>query len=77
MTFLKKHADAFLGAGIAIVLFLAVFIFQGFAKLRSRFLIRLLLFRESTRISREPMVPDTKVCYISQIRKKNQTSLKA
>ena len=32
MTFLKKHADAFLGAGIAIVLFLAVFIFQGFAK---------------------------------------------
>ncbi len=32
MSFIKKHADAFLGAGIAIVLFLAVFIYQGFAK---------------------------------------------
>lgn len=32
MNFVKKHADAFLGTGIAVVLFLAVFIFQGFAE---------------------------------------------
>lgn len=32
MSFLKKHADAFIGAGIAVFLFLAVFILQGFAK---------------------------------------------